>query len=206
MAFQPSGQGPPYVIGLTGNIASGKSVVRRMLEERGAEGIDADRLVHELLEPAGAAYRPVRTAFGQDVLDGRGRIDRVVLGRVVFAQPEALRRLEAIVHPLVREEVRRRIHRSRAPVIVVEAVKLVEAGMHRDFDALWLVVAERPAQVERLRERGLSGTEIEARLAAQPPLDGKRALASVVIDNSGGLDDTRRQVEEAWQETFSGRA
>lgn len=209
MAYQPSRQAPPgrpYVIGLTGNIASGKSAVRQMLEELGAEGIDADGLVHQLLEPSGAAYEAVRAAFGEAIPDGQGRIDRRALGRIVFARPEALRRLEAILHPLVREEVGRRIERSRAPVIVVEAVRLVEAGMHAQLDALWLVEADRSAQAGRLRDRGLSQAEIETRLAAQPPLEGKRELASVIIHNSGELDDTRRQAEEAWHETLSGRA
>lgn len=189
----------PYLIGLTGNIATGKSVVAGMLAGLGAQIIDADRVAHDLMEPGGPAHAGVVTAFGRDVLNAEGEIDRGKLGAVVFRDPEALRRLEAIVHPVVRSEVHRQIRQATSSVIVVEAIKLIEAGMNRRYNTLWVVTAPRATQIARLMAaRGLSAEEAALRVDAQPPQAEKAALADVVFVNDGDLADLRRHVMEAW--------
>ena len=185
-------------IGLTGSIACGKSTVARMLRDLGATVIDADEVVHELQEPGGEVYRKIVEEFGPGILGPDGRIDRAKLAQVAFADPAALARLEALTHPAVIAEVDRRLRLVQAPAAVVEAVKLVEAGMHRRCDSLWVVTCRPEVQVRRLRRRGLSEAAIRARLAAQPDLTEALRLADVVIDNSGSLAATRRQVVAAW--------
>lgn len=188
-----------HVIGLTGNIACGKSTVAAMLAELGAQVIDADEIVHRLQEPGGEVYRRIVQEFGPSVLRPDGRVDRRKLGEVVFADRAALARLEAMTHPAVIEEVERLLGASRASVVVVEAVKLVESGLHRHCDSLWVVVCKPEAQARRLRDRGMDEAAIAARLAAQPEVEGKLRLADVVVDDSGELASTRRQVAAAWK-------
>ena len=188
-----------YLIGLTGNIACGKSTVARILAELGADVIDADRLVHLLMEPGGDCWRAIVARFGQGILRPDGTIDRARLGEIVFRDPAALAELESMLHPAARKLAERRIAASRKPVVVLEAVKLVEAGWRPLVDSLWVVICRREQQIERLmRERGLSRAEAKLRVDAQPPADEKLKQADVVIDNSGPLEETRRQVQEAW--------
>ena len=123
------------LIGLTGNIATGKSAVARMLASLGAAVIDADRVAHAVMAPGGAAYAAVVDAFGPEILNPGGTVDRRRLGDIVFRDPAALARLEAAVHPAVLLEVGRRIAAAEAGVVLVEAIKLIEAGMHRAYDA-----------------------------------------------------------------------
>lgn len=192
---------PPYLIGLTGNIATGKSEVGRILSRFGARVIDADRVAHEVMEPQGPAYGPVVEAFGPGILAEDGAIDRAKLGDIVFRDAEALRRLEAAVHPATIAEVGRRITRSSEPVVVVEAIKLIEAGMHRLYDALWVVTAPRPLQIERLVEsRGLSEAEAALRVDAQPPQEEKVRVADRVFVNDGTLAELENKVHAAWEE------
>ena len=190
----------PYVIGLTGNIATGKSTVGRMLAEWGAEHIDADRLAHQVMACGTAAWEQIVRAFGREVLRPDGEIDRARLGAIVFSDDDALARLEGIVHPPVIARTRERIARSSAPAVVVEAIKLIESGMVAELcDALWVVVAPRDVQIERLvAGRGLSREDAVARVDAQPPQSAKVAHADVVIDNGGSIEATRRQVARAW--------
>lgn len=192
----------PFVIGLTGNIATGKSEVARMLAGLGAKAIDADLVAHEVMRPGGPAYTAVVAAFGRKVLDPEGAVDRVKLGAIVFRDAEALRRLEAAVHPATIAEVDRRIAQATSsPVVVVEAIKLIEAGMHRAYDELWVVVASRETQIARLAtSRGLSEEEAALRVDAQPPQAEKAALADRVFINDGELRALQRQVEAAWVE------
>ncbi|MEJ5310421.1 MAG: dephospho-CoA kinase [Anaerolineae bacterium] len=191
---------PPYRIGLTGNIATGKSTVGRMLAELGAEVIDADRITHSVLAPDGAAYADVVAAFGVDILTPDGTIDRRKLGDIVFSDAEALAQLERLVHPPVIAEVRRRIAASVAPVVVVEAIKLLESGVADDYDAIWVTTCPETAQVERLmKSRHLTRAEALRRIHAQPPQAEKLARADVVIDTNGPLDATRAQVIAAWE-------
>jgi len=194
------------LIGLTGNIATGKSAVARMLAGLGATVIDADRVAHEVMEPGGAAYAAVVDAFGPEVLNPGGAVDRRRLGDIVFRDPAALARLEAAVHPAVLLEVGRRIAEAEADVVVVEAIKLIEAGMHRAYDALWVVTAPRRVQIERLvRERGMTHDEAALRVDAQPPQEEKAALADRVLVNDGTLAQLRARVEAAWEHLPRGK-
>jgi len=197
-----------YIIGLTGNIATGKSTVAGMLARLGAHVIDADIVAHWTMRAGTPVWESIVSGFGQEVIGPDGEIDRKVLGAIVFADPEALRRLETIVHPAVIAEVDRRINviakeaagqGKGPPVIVVEAVKLVESGMHAHYDALWVVTCAPEQQRARLQARGgLTEAEVAARIGAQPPASAKIALADVVITNDGSLQDTWAQVRDAW--------
>ncbi len=187
-----------FVLGLTGNIATGKSTVAAMLAALGAEVIDCDRVAHQAIAPGGAAHGPVATRFA-GVLREDGVIDRRALGRIVFADPAALADLEALVHPAVLAETARRVASSSAPVVVIEAIKLFEAGMHDDCDEVWAVHAARAVQLQRLMElRGMGHAEAEGRIAAQPDPADKLQRAGRVIDNDGTLEQTWRQVLRGW--------
>ena len=189
----------PYLIGLTGNIATGKGEVAGMLAKLGAHCINADRVAHEVMEPGGLAYGAVVEAFGPEILAADGTIDRSRLGGIVFRDPKALRRLEAAVHPSVIAEVGRRIRGAREAVVVVEAIKLIESGMHRHYDTLWVVTAPRKAQMARLMAaRGLTAEEAALRVDAQPPQEAKIALADRLFVNDGSLDELRTEVSAAW--------
>ena len=188
----------PFKIGLTGNIACGKSTVGKLLMARGAEYVDADRLVHSLLEPGTPENDRIVERFGPEVRAVDGRIDRPALGGMVFADPAALKDLEAILHPGVRAEIRRRLAASTAPVVVVDAIKLFEGGLAREMDVNWVVVCPRSEQVRRLvAERGMTAEQAETRIAAQGSQEEKVRQADVVIDNGGTLDETERQVDAA---------
>ncbi len=188
-----------YVIGLTGNIATGKSAVAKMLERLGAQVIDADALAHQVMEKDSPVWQAVVREFGEGILSQDGSINRQKLGSIVFADQVALRRLEALVHPAVIARTRELIASSQQPVVVVEAIKLIEAGMDRTCDALWVVTCSQEQQLTRLVEqRGLTKEEARQRIEAQPPQEAKLALADVVIDNSGSLDETWRQVKREW--------
>jgi dephospho-CoA kinase len=140
------------------------------------------------------------TAFGPGILDGDGEIDRKALGAIVFADPEKLRVLESIVHPAVLIESMRRITEVSMPVVVYEAIKLIEAGRAEMCDALWVVTARSDVQLQRLMsDRHMSEAEARQRIEAQPPQSEKIKRATVVIDNSGSLEETRRQVAAAFQ-------
>jgi dephospho-CoA kinase len=188
-----------YIIGLTGNIATGKSVVSGMLERLGAKAIDADALVHELMEKGTPVWQAVVQEFSEDILGPDGSINRKKLGGIVFADEAALRRLEAIVHPAVIARTEELIDGSQDPVVVVEAIKLIEAAMHRTCDALWVTTCRQEQQLARLvKQRGLTDEEARQRIEAQPPQEAKLAQADVVIDNSGSLTETWQQVKREW--------
>lgn len=189
-----------YLIGLTGNIATGKSTVAKMLEELGATVIDADALVHELQRKGTPVYDAIVAAFGSGILDRAGEIDRKALGSIVFADPARLRALESIVHPAALSESMRRIAEAPTRVVVYEAIKLIEAGRAEMCDALWVVTARSEVQLQRLmRDRHMSETDARQRIEVQPPQSEKIKHATVVIDNSGSLEEARRQVTTAFQ-------
>ena len=195
----PDRVGLPTRIGLTGNIACGKSTVGRLLVARGAEYVDADRLVHALMEPATPETEAIAARFGPTVRGPDGRVDRHALGALVWTDPAALADLEAILHPGVRAEVRRRLAATRAPAIVIDAIKLIEGGLYREMDAVWVVTCLRTDQVRRLvKTRGLTEVEADARISAQGPQAEKVRHATVVIHNDGTLADLERQVDAAW--------
>lgn len=189
------------VIGITGNIGTGKSTVLRMLADLGAEIIDADGLAHEVMAPDGPAYDSVVQAFGPDIVGPGGRIDRQRLGAIAFRYPQALDRLEALVHPEVIARTRQILDETQSAVVVVEAIKLLESGMARQIcDQVWVVTCSSEQQLARVMEqRGLSEEEARLRMEAQPPQAEKIAQAGVVIDNSGTVEATLAQVEAAWQ-------
>jgi dephospho-CoA kinase len=188
----------PYVIGVTGNIASGKSTVMSRLAEEGVAAIDADTVYHELIEPGRPLNRALRETFGEAIVQSDGTIDRSVLGRIVFADPAALATLDALTHPAIEQALRDRIANESGPIVAIDAVKLIEAGFDRDCDEVWAVVANRGQQVERLvRRNAISVDEATRRVDAQPPLARKLERADVVIDNRGDMSETLRQVDAA---------
>ena len=192
----------PYILGLTGNIASGKTTVGLILLELGLSVyIDADAVVHELYLPGQALPGALAAAFGPGVLDSDGGVDRRALGAIVFNAPERLRQLEAIVHPAVREALLSRV-RALGPneIGALDAIKLVESGYAPFCHGLWIITCPPEIQFQRLtQQRGLSAEEARARLAAQPPIEAKLPLATAVIHNDGSLESLRQQVTEAWR-------
>ena len=204
------------MIGLTGNIASGKSLVGQTLARLGAEHgaemihgdvmhIDADRLSRQVMAPGTDVWQAIVDTFGPDIIAADGSLDRAKLGEIVFSDAAALARLEAIVHPAVIALTKERIAQAssqNSPVVVVEAIKLIESGMVRQLcDVLWVVTAPREVRLERLvRQRGMDRATAQQRIDAQPPEAQKVAHADVVIDNSGTVEETVRQVERAWRE------
>ena len=194
------------VIGLTGNIGSGKSTVARMLGELGADVIDADQVARDVVKPGLPAHDEIVAEFGRDVIAADGTIDRKVLGARVFGDTAARRRLEAITHPRIAMETQRRIGASKAPVVVYEATLLVENGIHKAMDGLIVVTAPEEQQVARVVARdGLAAEEVERRLAAQWPAAKKAAEADWVVSNEGSVADLRRQVEAVWKELHEGQ-
>ncbi|MFN4293318.1 MAG: dephospho-CoA kinase [Thermoflexales bacterium] len=194
---------PRLLIGLTGNIATGKSTVARMLRELGAVVIDADQVAREVVRPGQPTLEEIARAFGPDVLLPNGELDRPQMARLVFGDPDRLKQLEAIVHPAVREAMWRAIRaQPDDAVVVIEVIKLFESGWARECDQVWVTHCPPEMQVARLvSDRGLSPAEARARVEAQNPQADKLARADVVIDTSGSLEETRRQVEAAWMAT-----
>lgn len=189
-----------YVIGLTGNIATGKSVVRRMLEHLGAYGIDADALAHRTIARGAPGYQAVVEQFGKWIINSDGEIDRARLGRVVFTDPQALANLEAIVHPLVDQAIDFLVKRATQPVIVIEAIKLIEANLSQKCDSVWVSYAPKEVQLARLtKRRRMPRSEAIQRIEAQPPQEEKVKAARVVINNVGSIEDTWKQVVAGWK-------
>lgn len=196
-----AGGGRPFVLGVTGNIACGKSSVMRLLGKRGAQLIDADEVYHALIEPGLPLWRALRERFGEAIVGQGGRIDRGALGKIVFADRAALADLDRLTHPAVTEELRRRIGVAQGPLVAVDAVKLVEGGFAAECDRLWVVTCEPAQQVARLMARnGLTRAEADARVAAQPPLGAKLAAADAALDNSGEPAALAEQVAAAWED------
>lgn len=189
-----------YVIGLTGNIATGKSVVRRMLEHLGAYTIDADALAHRVIAKGAPGYQPVLDKFGTWLLESDGQINRSKLGRLVFADAQALVQLEDIVHPYVAQAVDLLAKRAGQSVVVIEAIKLLESELRTRCDAIWVTDAPQEVQVERLiRKREMSREDALQRVHSQSAQKEKLAAAKVIINNTGSYDDLWKQVTEAWR-------
>jgi dephospho-CoA kinase len=186
-----------YIIGLTGNIATGKSTIMRILGELGAQVVDADLVAHELMQPGGSAYLKIIGAFGSEVVASDGSIDRKWLGEVVFNDFERLQALEKIVHPLVAERIAAILSVSDKPVVVIEAIKLIEAGLNALCNEVWVVTSAKETQIKRLRDtRKLKRSEALLRINAQPSQAEKIKAADVVLKDT--IEALRRQVEEQW--------
>lgn len=189
----------PYVVGVTGGIATGKSAVMAILVDLGAECIDADLVYRELIQPGQPLLERLRAHFGDMVIDADGHLNRTTLGSMVFADPVKMSELDAVTHPAVIEAVDARVAHAEAEVVAVEAVKLIESGMSSLCDETWLVVAAPDVQRGRLMARAnVSRDEADRRIAAQPDEAARRLGADRVIDTSGTLEDLRRAVEVLW--------
>lgn len=197
------------VIGLTGGIASGKSTAAKILAELGAEVIDADQLAREVVRPGEPAHRAIMEAFGGSVLNDDGTINRGALGSIVFADPEARRRLEAITHPAIArhaEETLADLRRRGAPLVVYMAPLLIEAGVTDRVDEIWVVYVDRETQIRRLMQRdGLSEADALQRISSQMSMEEKRGRGRVVIDNRGTEADLARKIREIWEREILGR-
>ncbi len=189
-----------YVIGLTGNIATGKSTVATMLATLGACVIDADQVAHEVMRAGSEINSRIVARFGPRVRRPDGEIDRPWLASVVFSDPTALHDLEEIVHPAVITEIKRRLAECCRPICVIEAIKLLESGLDRLCNAIWVVICRQEQQLARLMDtRRLDRCQALKRIKAQPDPTLKLARADIIIDNSGSLDNTYAQVLSAWR-------
>ncbi len=187
------------VIGLTGNIATGKSAIMRLAAERGALTIDADKIVHDLLNEDKAAQEAIAEAFGESVRLENGRIDRAALGEIVFNNAEALAELEQIVHPRVGARIAALLLESAAGIVMIEAIKLLEGQLWTLCREIWVTTCSYDCQLQRLEVcRGMERSAAEARIKAQGPAEEKIARADVVIDTNGLMQDTERQFAKAW--------
>ena len=206
-AVPAGGSGHTVRIGLTGPIGCGKSTVAGWLAELGAAVIDADAVAREVTGPGMPAADAIADAFGPEVVRPDDSLDRAALGRIVFADPAALARLEAIVHPAVRPVILERMALAvadGAPAVVVEAIKLVEGGLATLCDEVWLVTCGAEEQLRRLLGRGAAADDAEARIAAQSGLVERLTPAATrVIDTSGSVSAARKRVREAWQSALA---
>lgn len=190
-----------YIIGLTGNIATGKSVVRRMLEHLGAYTIDADSLAHRAIAKDAPGYKPVIETFGNWILLADGQINRTKLGGLVFRDPEALSKLENIVHPLVEQAINILVQRASQKVVVIEAIKLIEGPLRNVCDSIWVTYAPEEIQTERLmRKRNFTRDEALNRIRAQATQNEKIERANLVIRNTGSYEELWKQVTFAWKQ------
>jgi dephospho-CoA kinase len=191
------------IIGLTGGIASGKSTVARILERLGGVIIDADQLAREVVAPGESAYLAIVAEFGEGILNFDRTLNRRALGKIVFTDPSARRRLERITHPSIAKLAEKKLaalKESGTPVVIYMAPLLIEAGVTSRVDEVWVVYADRETQLARLIERdGISRAEALQRLDAQIPMAEKRRYGKVVIDNRGTSEETERQVMEIWE-------
>ena len=198
----------PITIGLTGGIGSGKSTAAKILAELGAPAIDADKVGHEIYQPGTPAYRELIDAFGEGILASDRTIDRRKLGPIVFADPAALKRLNAIVHPKMFARMGEMVAAMRrggeTRPIVIEAAILIEANWQPLFDEVWLVTASRDRVIERVeRDRGLKPEQTEARIRAQLSDEERRKYATSVIRNDGTLEELRAAVTHLWQDALA---
>jgi dephospho-CoA kinase len=195
-------------VGLTGGIGAGKSEVARLLASYGAVLVDSDRIAREVVEPGTEGLAAVVAAFGPEVLDPDGRLDRPRLGAIVFADEERLRALNAIVHPLVGHRSAE-LQRAAGPdaIVVHDVPLLTENGLAPLYDLVVVVDAEPATQLDRLvRLRGMTGSEARSRMAAQATREQRLAVADLVIDNNGPLEDLEPQVRAVWRTLTERRA
>ena len=190
------------VIGLTGSIGSGKSEVSKMLGQLGAPIIDADRIGHQTYLPGSSAWHQLVEVFGEDIVKMSGEIDRKKLGTIVFEDPMALEALNRIMHPIMQQVVKDNIEKYRkemVELVVLEAALLIEAGWHTLVDEVWITSSSKTEILRRLRNnRGMTNSEVRNRMKSQMGSSIKEQYATVIIDNSGTIDELRSQVQEIW--------
>ena len=191
------------VIGLTGGIASGKSTVAKMLSDLGTVVIDADKVGHEAFQLRSEAWHKIVAAFGKDILGKNDEIDRSKLAKLVFNDSRALKRLNSIMHPLMRRIVERRLEELRrqgVPVVVLEATLLVEAKWTDLVDQVWVTISPEAAVVNRLvSQKNFTEEQARARIKSQTPISQRAKHADVVIENNSDLEKLRQKVEELWR-------
>lgn len=194
------------IIGLTGNIATGKSVIRRMLANCGALEIDADMIAHRIMYPGGPAYPKIVDAFGETILADDGSISRGKLAEIVFNDLEKLKQLEAISHPIVTDAIMAHVRLSEQNMVVIEAIKLLEAGLDAVCTSIWVSYASKSYQLERLiNQRGLTESQAQVRISAQPSQFKKIIRADVVINTEGSFQSTWDQVRGSLNDTIQGK-
>jgi len=194
------------LIGLTGGIASGKSTVAATLERLGAIIIDADVIAREVVKKGEKAWKEIVVVFGTNILKEDGEINRKKLADLVFSDSEKLKILNRITHPRIIEKINQKvseiIEKDRKAVIILVAPLLIETGLYKIVDEVWVVYTDNNTQLKRLMERdGLSREEAEKRIGAQIPIEEKLKFADVIIDNSGDLNKTYEQLYKIWEET-----
>ncbi len=188
-------------IGLTGGIGTGKTTVASMLEYFGAEIIDADEIVEELLRKNAPGYRKVLPVFGEEILDDRERIDRKKLAKTVFSSDKKRRTLNAMIHPLVREEESKILQDlENGTIAVTEAALLIETGGYKRYDRIILAACPRIKRMNRLLEKGMDKEDIEKRMNAQMSEEEKEEYSDFIVDNSGSRENTRAQVKDIFEE------
>lgn len=192
----------PLVVGVTGNIGAGKSAVLGMLAAKGAHAVDMDAVTRRALHSSGPGHAPTVREFGEEILDPAGEIDRTRLGGIVFGNADRLQALEDILHPVVFEMARSEVAQAEAPLVAIEAIKLLEAGFtSRLCDEVWVVTAAQESQLQRLAdERGMDAEEARRRMASQTSQEWKAARADRVIPNDGDLQELARRIDGLWQE------
>ncbi|AST97021.1 dephospho-CoA kinase [Shouchella clausii] len=192
-------------IGLTGGIASGKSLVATYLEKQGIPVVDADKLARQVVEPGEPALAQIVATFGQNVLQTDGTLDRKQLGAIIFGDEQKRKQLNQIVHPAVRQLMKKQaeLYEQRGYTrVVLDIPLLYESNLFHMVNQVWLVYVDEATQLRRLIERdGLTETEANQRIAAQMPLTAKKAQADVLIDNNGTKENTYRQVDNALAKT-----
>jgi dephospho-CoA kinase len=193
------------IVGLTGGVASGKTVASQVLKEEGAYIIDADQIARELVQPHQPAWNELIRAFGKEILQEDGSLHRKKLADKVFADPKQRKRLNQILHPRIKEEMDRRTkeigQKDPEAIVVIDAPILVELGVHHEMDKLIVVTSTETQQIERLKDRdGLSPEEALRILSSQMPLGEKVKLADFVIGNEGSFEETKKRAREVFRE------
>jgi dephospho-CoA kinase len=193
------------IVGLTGGVASGKTIVSKILREEGAYIIDADQIAREMVQPHTPVWNDLISVFGKEILDKEGAIHRKKLAAIVFSDPQQRNLLNQMMHPRIKEEIDRRVEgigqKDPEAIVVIDAALLVELGYHREMDKLIVVTSTVRQQIERLKEReGASEEEARKILSSQMILDEKLKVADFVIPNEGSLEETRRMAKEVFQE------
>ncbi len=191
-----------FVIGLTGNIGSGKSQVLSCLAHLGALTIDADQISRKVMQPGTPVVQEIIQTFGNEMQNEDGTIHRQKLGNLVFNDPTALKKLESITHPAIHQQIEQIIQHSDHPVIAIEAIKLFESGLASVCNSIWVVQIDPDIQMERLiHQRGMTAEDARQRITSQSRQEEKISRANIVIDNSGDWESTQKQIYQAWKES-----